>query len=285
VPRSRSYAVSTRLYHNLRLTRDHLREVGAAGFEAIELFATRTHFDYHSESTIADLQQWLADAGGLTLSSVHAPVADSFSGGRLGSPLNLASSDSGLRERALDEATRALHIARRLPFRVLVVHLGLERVGAAPAGENSRDGARRSIAALAEAARPLDVQVAVELIGNEMSKPAPLVHFVDDVLDAGAAAICLDLGHAQLAGDLADAIETVSEHIALVHAHDNRGRSDDHLPPFDGAIDWPQAMTALQKVGYDGSIVFEVGPQGSTRETLAKLKQARGRFDRLLAVL
>ena len=282
MPRSRSFAVSTHLYHGLRLTRDHLREVGAAGFDAIELFATRTHFDYHSESTVADLQQWLADAGGLSLSSVHAPVAESFTGGRLGVPLNLASPDAAARERALDEAMRALYIARRLPFPVLVVHLGLERAGQA-AGENSRDGARRSVTALAEAGRPLGVQVAIELIGNELSKPGPLVYFVEEVLDAGAASICLDLGHAQLSGDLVDAIETVSEHIALVHAHDNRGRTDDHLLPFDGRIDWPHAMTALQKVGYDGPIVIEATPQGPTRETLGRMKQVRSRLERLLA--
>lgn len=283
MPRSRSFAVSTHLYHGLRLTRDHLREVGAAGFDAIELFATRTHFDYHSESRVADLQQWLADAGGLTLSSVHAPVAERFDGGRFALPLNLASPDAAMRERALDEATRALHLARRLPFQVLVVHLGLERGGPSAAGENSRDGARRSVTSLEERARPLGVRVAVELIGNELSRPGSLVHFVEDVLEAGAASICLDLGHAQLTGDLVDAIETVSEHIALVHAHDNRGRNDDHLLPFDGAIDWPSAMTAIQKVGYDGPVVIEAGPQGSTRDTLAKMKQVRSRLDRLLA--
>lgn len=281
MPRSRPFAVSTHLYHGLRLTRDHLREVGAAGFDAIELFATRTHFDYHSESTVADLQQWLADAGGLRLSSVHAPVAESFAGGRFGLPLNLASPDTAARERAVDEAMRALYVARRLPFPVLVVHLGLERAGQ-PAGENSRDGARRSVASLAEAGRPLGVQVAVELIGNELSKPESLVYFVEEVLDAGTAGICLDLGHAQLSGDLVDAIETVSEHIALVHAHDNRGRTDDHLLPFDGRIDWPHAMTALQKVGYEGPLVIEAAPQGPTRETLGRMKQVRSRLERLL---
>ena len=62
MPRARRFGISTQLYHGQRLTRDHLREVGAAGFDAVELHATRTHFDYHNESAIADLQGWLADA-------------------------------------------------------------------------------------------------------------------------------------------------------------------------------------------------------------------------------
>ena len=35
-------------------------------------------------------------------------------------------------------------------------------------------------------------------------------------------------------GDLVDAIETVSGHLITTHVHDNRGKLDDHLAPFDG---------------------------------------------------
>jgi sugar phosphate isomerase/epimerase len=280
----RSFGVSTHLYHGQRLKRDHLREIGGAGFDVVELFATRTHFDYHNESSTADLQQWLAEAG-LVLGSVHAPVSERYAAVRWGEPLNLASPDAARRERALDEATRALHIARRLPFGVFVVHAGLVRSQQQAPGDNNRDAARRSINALATLARPLGVNIAVELIPNELSRAGSLVHFVEDVLDAGAASICLDLGHAHLEGDVVDTIETVSEHIAAVHAHDNRGRADDHLLPFEGTMDWPAAMTALQKVGYDGTVVLEVGPLGSTKETLVRARTARARMERLLADL
>ena len=284
MPRTRRFGISTHLYHGQRLTREHLREVGAAGFDAVELAATRTHFDYHSEASVADLRGWLADTR-LHLESVHAPVAESFLAGRPGLPLNLASPDAAAREHALDEATRALHLARQVPFRTLVVHAGLTR-GSQPApGQNSRDAARRSIESLEKAARPLDVVLAVELLPNELSKAASLVYFVEQVLEAGAATICLDLGHAQLEGDLVDTIETVAEHITLVHAHDNRGRHDDHLLPFDGRIDWPSALTALQKVGYDGTVVLEPSPQGPTKDTLSRATLARTRMERLLSTV
>src|SRR5438477_13207303 len=108
----RQFGVSTHLYHGQRLGRDHLLEIAAHGFEKIELFATRTHFDYHSPAAVADLQQWLAEAG-LELHGVHAPIADSFAAGRAGPLLSLASVDPPERERALGEAERALHVARR----------------------------------------------------------------------------------------------------------------------------------------------------------------------------
>jgi sugar phosphate isomerase/epimerase len=284
VPRSRSFSVSTHLYHGQRLNRDHLREIGAAGFDAVELFATRTHIDYHSESVTADLQGWLADAR-LELVSVHAPVAESYTGGRWGAPLNLASADSTARESALAEATRALQMARRLPFRTFVVHMGLPRTSQQSPGTSTRDGARRSIEALEEVAAPLGVTLALELIPNELSNPGSLVHFIENALDTGIASICLDLGHAHLEGDVVDAIETVSEHLAVVHAHDNRGRTDEHLVPFEGTIDWAGALTALQKVGFDGPVVMEVAAKGLTTATLARAREARHRMERLLTTM
>ena len=45
----RRFGVSTHLFHEHRLTREHLVHIAAHGFEAVELFATRAHFDYHDE--------------------------------------------------------------------------------------------------------------------------------------------------------------------------------------------------------------------------------------------
>jgi sugar phosphate isomerase/epimerase len=127
------------------------------------------------------------------------------------------------------------------------------------------------------------------VIPNELSRTGSLVHFVeedlttDDDLDGAGVGICLDFGHAHLDGDVVDAIETVSEHLIATHVHDNRGRTDDHLMPFDGTIDWPAALTAVQKVGYEGPLVLEVVGQGSTKETLVRARQTRQRMERLMA--
>lgn len=282
--RARRFAVSTYFIRHQRLTREHLRDIAAAGFNTIELFADRTHLDYHSDAAVADLQQWLA-AAGLELGSVHAPVADRLGGGRQAPALNLASADVALRDQALDETTRALHLARRLPVKTLVVHLGVTTEPGAAPGVNSRDAARRSIEALAKAAEPLGVTISVELLPNELSRAGALVHFVENVVADSRVSICLDLGHARLEGDVADAIETVSEHIALVHAHDNRGRRDDHLIPFEGTIDWASTLTTLQKVGYDGPVVLEVSLEGSARDTLARMRTSRARMEKVFATL
>ena len=58
----KKFGVSTHLYHELKLESAHLLEIAANGFEAVELFATRSHFDYHDEAAIRSLKDWLADA-------------------------------------------------------------------------------------------------------------------------------------------------------------------------------------------------------------------------------
>jgi len=278
VARKRQFGVSTHLYHNLRLSRDHLVEIAAHGFETVEVFATRTHFDYHNPAAIADLQQWLAESE-LELHGIHAPIGESYIAGRWGPPLTIASADPDARAHAMAEAELALHIARRIPVEVLVTHLGLPRTQQPAAAESGRDAGRRSI--------ELGVRVAVEVIPNELSRVGSLVHFIEEDLDLDAlgapeVGICLDFGHAHMDGDLLDAIETVSGHLITTHVHDNRGRADDHLVPFEGTIDWPAALTAVQKIGYDGALLFEIGAHGPARETLKKARKARERMEKLL---
>jgi len=278
----RQFGVSTHLYHGQRLNREHLLEIAAHGFESIELFATRTHFDYHNPAAVADLQQWLADAG-LTLHAVHAPVSESFVAGRWGPALTLANSDPDARARAVNEAEHALHVARRIPVRFLVAHIGVPRSQSSAPELNSRDAARRSLEELEQVATPLHVQIAVEIIPNELSRAGSLVHFVEDDLEAAGAGICLDFGHAHMEGDLLDAIETTSGHLLTVHVHDNRGRADEHLVPFEGSIDWPSAMTAMQKVGYDQTLLLEMAALGAAKDTLGRARKARARLEHLLA--
>src|SRR6185436_20044834 len=114
------FGISTHLYHDRHLDRQHLEQIASYGFDTIELFATRSHFDYHDEAAIANLAAWLSETG-LTLASVHAPIAESFINGQWGGPLSNALSDNAKRQQAVRESEAALRIARRIPFQVLAV--------------------------------------------------------------------------------------------------------------------------------------------------------------------
>ena len=277
------FGVSTHLFHDRRLDREHLVELAAHGFDCVEVFATRTHFDYHDGATVRALAEWLDDTR-LTLHSLHAPIAAGLVDGRWGESYSTAISNDEQRRKALTEAEAALAVAQTIPFKFLVVHLGVPDEMKPGAGENSREAARRSIEALHDVAQRQGVRLALEVIPNALSTPESLVTLIEDDLEDVDIGICLDVGHAHLMGDLADAIEHCSGHIITTHLHDNRRRSDDHLAPGQGSIDWPAALMGFQKVGYDGVWMFEVANTAEPKAVLDKVEKARRKFESLLDI-
>lgn len=271
------FGMSTQFVHAQRLRREHLADIRSHGFDAVEIVATRSHVDYHDAAALDEVALWLT-AEGLRLHAIHAPMTERFTGRWVG-PFNNASSRPLMRERAVRETLAALGLAARVPVSVLVVHLGLPDALTATEGENSRDAARRSVETIAEAAGKLGVRVALEVIPNALSTPASLVSLVEDDLDVPNVGICLDLGHAHMMGDLIEAIDTVSELLVATHVHDNHGSSDEHLAPFDGTIGWPAALIALQKVGYEGTMMLELAGTDEPRRTLARARDARTRLE------
>jgi len=101
-------------------------------------------------------------------------------------------------------------------------------------------------------------------------------------LELGSTAACMDVGHAHLTGGAPDAIDLLSGYIVTTHLHDNRGTTDDHLVPFDGTLDWVATMTAFQKIGYSGPLMFEVPDHGALGSTLRRLVSARTRIQAIL---
>lgn len=275
------FGISTHLYHDRRLERDHLAQVAAYGFECVEVFATRSHFDYRDDAAVDQLGEWLADTG-LTLHGVHAPITESFGAGDVWAPgFSNAVQDQARREAAVRETEAALQIAKRIPFDVLVVHLGTPAAKNNP-GDNARSAALRSAQEICRLAEPLGVRVALEVIPNPLSDAASLVRMLEDDIEARHVGICLDFGHAHLMGDVVDAIETTAEHLITTHVHDNRGRDDEHLVPFLGSIDWNMGLMAMQKIGYDGTYLMELANRESPAKVLEEARRARQQFERAL---
>ena len=43
----------------------------------------------------------------------------------------------------------------------------------------------------------------------------------------------------------------------MLHVHSNDGRDDLHTLPFLHPMDWPDFMSALREIGYDGTLSLE----------------------------
>ena len=277
------FGISTHLYVADRLDREHLVEIAAHGFDAVEVFALASHFDYRDRRAAVALAEWLDDTR-LRLHSMHSPIARKYAGnGKWEDGVSIASADEAKRKSAVEETLATLEVAAAVPYNVLVQHCGVP-VPYAAAGDNSTGALLRSLEELSPVAKQFGVRIAVEVIPNEISTPSALVELLESEIDATALGICMDTGHARMMGDVVDAIETCSGHIITTHLHDNRGRSDDHLVPGKGVIDWDAATLAFQKVGYDGAWIFELAIAADRKAILEQAAKARERLESLLHI-
>ena len=276
------FGISTHLYVTDRLDRDHLVEIAAHGFDAVEVFAVKSHFDYRDRRAAVALAEWLDDTR-LKLHSMHAPIARDYDKGTWKDNLTVAAQDESRRKAAVEEALATIEVASTVPYSTLVLHCGVpEPFGGA--ADNHLPSVVRSLEELSPAAERLGVRLAVEVIPNALSTAAALVDLVESEIEAPALGICMDVGHARLMGDVVDAIETCSGHLITTHLHDNRGRNDDHLVPGKGVIDWDATLLAFQKVGYDGAWMFELAATTERKHSLEQAAKARERFEALLHI-
>jgi sugar phosphate isomerase/epimerase len=239
--------LSTYIFVSRRLTRELLGQIANAGFEGLEIFCSRSHFDYATKSEVQEMGRVLADQR-LKLVSLHAPTSRDLSATREGGqPLSICEVERVRRIEAMDELKRAIDVAEEIPFSRMIFHMGGPRE---TADLRKRDAAFSSLEHLILHARHLGVTICVENTTSEMGAPAYLRSFVDETRLAGLR-FNFDIGHAYLADGpeenrIAESFEPLRELVAGVHVHDNHGEKDEHLVPYDGTIDWPAAVKLLK---------------------------------------
>jgi len=241
--------LSTYLLVSKKLVPEHLTAIRDAGFQAIELFASRGHFDYTDKTDIRTLRQLLAD-NRLQMASLHAPTSRDFGPNREGgTPLSIAEVERVRRIEAMDELKRAIDFAEDLPFPRMILHMGGHRDAADP---RKRDAAFSSLEHLALHAKHAGVTICVENTTSEMGEPGYLRAFLEETRLSDLR-FNFDIGHAHLADGpeeerVATSFEAMRDHIVSAHIHDNLGDKDAHLPPYDGSIDWLAALKLFRSL-------------------------------------
>jgi len=241
--------LSTYLFVSKRLTPELVKEIHNTRFQALELFASRGHFDYTSKPEVRALKQVLAD-NRLRLASLHAPTSRDFGPNREGgTPISITEIERVRRIEAMDELKRAIDVAEDLPFDRMVLHMGGHRDVPDP---RKRDAAFSSLEHLVLHAKHAGVMICVENTTSEMGEPVYLRSFVEETRLTGLR-FNFDIGHANLAdgpegGRVSTSFEAMREHIVSAHVHDNLGDKDAHLPPYEGSIDWVAALKLFRSL-------------------------------------
>jgi len=274
------------MFVSRKLAPELLGQIAGAGFQGVEIFCSRGHFDYTTKPEVRVVAQLLA-SNGLWLSSLHAPASRDLSATREGgTPLSICEVERVRRIEAMDELKRAIDVAEEMPFPRMVLHMGGPRDTADP---RKRDAAFSSLEHLILHAKHAGVTICVENTTSEMGDPTYLRNFVDETRLTGLR-FNFDIGHAHLAdGPEEERIEKsfapLRDLVASVHLHDNHGEKDEHLPPYDGTIDWPAAIKTLKTAPETNlplmlELKEKTGPDApSAAEQLEAARKAMDRFE------
>jgi len=277
--------LSTYLFVSRKLNRELLGQIADAGFTGVEIFCSRAHFDYSSRTEARDIGSALQSLG-LTLTSLHAPTSRDLSATReSGQPLSICEVERVRRIEAMDELKRAIDIAEELPFPRMIFHMGGTRE---TADLRKRDAAFSTLEHLILHAQHVGVTICVENTTSEMGDPAYLRAFYDETRLTGLR-FNFDIGHAHLADGPEDervekGFAPLRELVVGAHIHDNHGEKDEHLPPYDGTIDWEKAIKMLKTAPEkDLPLLLELkektGPEAhSAQDQLAAASKAWDRF-------
>ena len=236
--------------------------IADAGFDAIDFSFFEMDDNNHpfysddAEEYMLKLRA-LAESKGLTFNQAHAPF---------GFP---ADAEADIENKVLPKVTRAMKLASILGVKIIIVH-PLHHIAPYKCNEKMLfDLNMKFYRALIPYCEEYNIKVATENMWQRDKNRGYIIHdtcsqaeefnaYLDEINSPWIVG-CLNLGHCGLVGeDAAEMIRAMgNKHIKALHVHDNDYKSDSHVPPFFGKMDWESITKALADINYDGDFTFE----------------------------
>lgn len=195
--------------------------------------------------------------------SVHAPFAD----------INIASPSKPMLKAMLKRLKTSIENAYSLDAYMWIFHPGL-KTGVSmfyPCADWLQN--LKTTKLLLKISRDYNLQIAIE----NVPEPYPFLiknvndfeKFYDEIgEDIG---LVLDVGHANINGQMELFLKTFADKIMHVHVHDNDGKGDQHLGVGYGTVNWRNFANLLMKISYDKAVIIESVEHA--QESTQKLKQ------------
>lgn len=242
-----------------------LEDAGFQGWELVDEGQQRVEGELHER--VRELHQTSN-----LIFSLHVPLSD----------INIASVNEPMWAESLRQVKQSIESTYEFIDEICVVHPGFFSPLSMQIPEKALEKATTSLITLGEFAADRGLRIAVEnltsanmLLGRYPQELVELVHRVNmDNLG-----ICLDVGHANTTRTLEEFL-TVTERangveIIHIHASDNLGEQDLHLPLGEGNLDWARVVRGLHALSYDGLLVLELYSLEAGIKSLAFLSALR----------
>jgi sugar phosphate isomerase/epimerase len=180
-----------------------------------------------------------------------------------------------LRKASLQENIEALETASELGIEKVVLHPGYVTGMGKFVIDRAKKYGLESIEAILKKANSLGITLCIEnMFPQAISLTQP--YEFQEVFDSfPEIRLALDIGHANLGGDRNRALEFIQRYgyrIGHIHANDNFGKEDNHLPIGAGIIDFERIIKSLKETSYDETITIEVFSKDRDYLSLSKEK-------------
>jgi len=242
-----------------------LRLIRAAGFEGVLLWwDTIDGVDYRDMPA-------LARRAGLFIENVHTNF----------DMIQHIWEDSAAGQALFEHYLQCVDDCAAYEIPAMVVHAHTRGV---PLPADTRLGFER-FRRIVDRAERLGVNVAME--NQRSAAQMALAARLLEGIDSPRFGFCLDSGHhnAREVPEV-DMLGRFGHRLMALHLHDNIGKDDLHLLPFDGTVDWPAQMRKIAETGYAGPTTLEVmniGYEDKTPEEYLALAVERAkRLEQLL---
>jgi sugar phosphate isomerase/epimerase len=195
--------------------------------------------------------------------------------------LGLADLTESIRAASVTEILDSLEVAAELNPLKAVLHPAYITGLGVFVFDRAKQYALQSLKTIVERADRLGVTLCLE---NMFPKSNSLVEpneFESIFREFPTLRFTLDVGHANIGGKsgkrILEFIARFPDRLQHVHASDNFGKEDNHLPLGTGTVDFPRIVRSLKDIGYDGTVTFEIFSRDRTY-----LKTSREKFEAML---
>ena len=237
-----------------RFGEDRYQRMKEHGYDYCDLNLANTNLPFYHCSEeeltvmIAD-EKKLAEEAGISFCQIHGPWRHP--------PRDTTAEERAERK---EKMLRSLQIAGLLGSKYVVIH-PIMPFGAKDWIEPERTFQMNVdfFRALIPEAKKWGVGIAIEnmpMRSFPLATPEAVLKMVEAV-DDPTVQVCLDTGHcAVVEMQPGAAVRQLGDRLKVLHVHDNNGKSDLHMIPYTGVINWEDFAAALKETGFSG--VFSV---------------------------
>lgn len=224
-----------------------IREAGIVRVEICGFYPS-SHYDHRNRTQVSEI---IAECQkqDIAIVSVHGPT------------VSYNSEYEGVRKAVVKEAIMAARVAEEMGASIFVAHFGKD------------EHSVKTVSEMLNQFNDSPLKLVVENLPGEDLRE--FMRFVDKI-GSDQFGMAVDIGHTRdpdginpftKKGSARQMMAQCGERVFHVHLHDFRDR--DHMPPFDGNIQWGEIFAAFKDMAYKGEFLFEA-QVGTPEEVLQK---------------